>query len=358
MPPISFNVGPSALYPQVRELLLQAHDSGILSASHRSQAFCDAYALAVQQLQYKLEVPKDYTVLFYSSATECWSVLSESMVRYKSLHLYSGSFGQRWFDYAEAIRPHSIGVRFGLDENPAQLIDYARQHLPETELVAITHNETSNGTQVPMRVLPLLRQAVGADVLLAVDGTSSMAGVVYDWAQADVWFASVQKCFGLPAGLGVLILSPRALLRAQDIAYKGQYNALVSAISYARDNQTTHTPNVLLIYLLGQLLQQLPPISSTSAMLNERAQRYYQFFADHSTLRPLITPPELRSTTVIALQCNADTISRAKQQAAQAGYTLGSGYGQWKQQSIRIANFPAIAQADVDGLLQCLASLS
>jgi phosphoserine aminotransferase len=53
------------------------------------------------------------------------------------------------------------------------------------------------------------------DALIAVDATSSMAGVELDWQSADIWFASVQKCFGLPAGMAVMVCSPRALQYAE-----------------------------------------------------------------------------------------------------------------------------------------------
>lgn len=60
-----------------------------------------------------------------------------------------------------------------------------------------------------------------------MDATSTMGGINLPWLEADVWFASVQKCLGIPAGLGVLICSPKALERATQLNKKVHYNDIL-----------------------------------------------------------------------------------------------------------------------------------
>jgi phosphoserine aminotransferase len=132
----------------------------------------------------------------------------------------------------------------------------------DADVVCLTHNETSNGTHLKQWNTILAKYP---DALIAVDATSSMAGVELDWQSADIWFASVQKCFGLPAGMAVMVCSPRALQYAESIGDRKYYNSLLFMNDNFKKYQTHYTPNVLEIYLLSKILEQIPDISETSA---------------------------------------------------------------------------------------------
>ena len=87
-----------------------------------------------------------------------------------------------------------------------------------------------------------------------MDATSSMGGINLPWQEADVWFASVQKCIGIPAGLGILICSPKALKRATQLNKKVHYNDVLLMEENRKLFQTHYTPNVLSIYVLSSRL--------------------------------------------------------------------------------------------------------
>lgn len=348
----TFNPGPSQVYPQVRQYLQDAFDEGWLSAPHRGERFTGLMRQLVQELKTKLNVPQDYTVLLMSSATECWEVLAQSLTPRKSFHLYSGAFGEKWYDYAKALRPATVGYPFSPEEVP----DVAALPLPddETDLICITQNETSNATQLRDGFILNLYNRLGP-ALLAVDATSSLGGLHQKFIKADIWYGSVQKCFGLPAGLSVMLLSPRAVARMRDINERAHYNSLVSQYEKMLNYQTTHTPNVLDIYLLFRTLQDRPAIKAVHQHLQERATKLYDYFEQATQLRPLIQNPETRSTTVIGLQGPAPLIEEVKRRALAQGLHLGNGYGNWKSTSLRIANFPAIPDAAFEQLVQFFA---
>jgi phosphoserine aminotransferase len=345
----TFNPGPSAVYPAVRQYLTDAFDEGWLAAPHRSEKVTSLVRQTVTDLKTKLNIPQDYTVLFTSSATECWEVMAQSLTPHRSFHIYNGDFGEKWLKYAQALRPASSGVSFGLDEVP----DAAR--LPfsgeDTDLVCITQNETSTATQLREGFILNLYNRLGG-ALLAVDATSSMAGIQLKFIKADIWFASVQKCFGLPAGLGVLVLSPRAVAQAKVINDRAHYNALPAMLAQMLNHQTNYTPNVLGIYLLSRVLADREPIKVVHQHLVDRAEKLYAFFEQATPLQPLIQNPEARSTTVIGLQGPAPLIEEIKKKALEQGLHLGSGYGPLKSTSIRIANFPAVPDAAFEALVQ------
>jgi phosphoserine aminotransferase len=68
----------------------------------------------------------------------------------------------------------------------------------------------------------------------------------------------------------------------------------------------------------------------------------------------LVDNAETRSTTVLAVTGPEETITKVKLEAKEAGMELGGGYGPLKPTSFRIANFPAITDAEMDRLMEFL----
>ncbi|MFT4031685.1 MAG: aminotransferase class V-fold PLP-dependent enzyme [Siphonobacter sp.] len=337
---LSFYPGPSQVYPQIAQYLQDAYVSGMLSVNHRSAPAMELVAETCQLLREKLSVPQDYGIYFVSSATECWEIIAQSLIRKQSEHIYTGAFGEKWADYTQKLGVEV--VRHSL--NPEEEILLGSQ----CEMLCLTQNETSNGTQISMISLRAIRQSSSA--LLALDATSSMAGIDFDWSLGDVWFASVQKCFGLPAGMALLICSPQALEKARQVNERNHYNSLLFIHENAAKYQTHYTPNVLNIYLLNRVLKQVRPIVAVASTLAERAAELYQFFEERTSWKPLIQNPSVRSDTVLALTGTSGQIKGLKQAATQQKISIGNGYGAWKESTFRIANFPALTNQDFEEL--------
>ncbi|OOG69405.1 aminotransferase class V-fold PLP-dependent enzyme [Algoriphagus sp. A40] len=347
---ITFAPGPSKVYDALPQYMQDAYTQGILSANHRSGVFMHLYQETEQLMREKLHMPDDYKLLFTSSATENWEIITQSIVEKASFHLYSGSFGKKWVEYAKYIIPATGSLK--LEAN--QAVDVAGLEIGEDfDLIAITQNETANATQVPMSVI----EAIGEkfpEKMIAVDTTSSMGGIELDFSLADIWYASVQKCFGLPAGLGILILSPKAIEKSQRKGEKGRYNSLSFMLENAAGYQTHYTPNVYGIYLLNRVLKDLEEIQHVDSRLRARMTKLENTIAQSEKFRMLVDNAETRSTTVMAVAGSEDLISAVKKAAEKEGMQLGSGYGPHKPTSFRIANFPAITDAEFDRLIEFL----
>ncbi|HEV7348638.1 aminotransferase class V-fold PLP-dependent enzyme [Telluribacter sp.] len=342
---ITFYPGPSKIYPQVEQYLADAYQSGILSMNHRSDAFMSMLENVFGQLHRKLDLPSDYEIYFTSSATECWEIIAQSLLNCQSLHLYNGAFGKKWYEYTHRLCPRARPFEFNLHElpDPKKL----STELPGAEVVCLTHSETSNGTMLPGHFLKDLRNQT--DELIAVDATSSMGGVLMDWSVADVWYASVQKCFGLPPGLGIMIVSPRAIERAEQLGSRNHYNSLLYIRENFQKHQSPHTPNTLGIYLLGRVMEQVPSLGEIHRQTENRAAQWYHFL-ESNKYKPLVQEPGVRSTTVMAVEETGERVKYLKKGAMEAGIMLGSGYGPWKETTFRIANFPALEEHELDYL--------
>ncbi|MEP0368488.1 MAG: aminotransferase class V-fold PLP-dependent enzyme [Cyclobacteriaceae bacterium] len=337
----NFYPGPSRIYSCIPEFIYEAYMSGILSANHRSDEFMKLMDETKSILRSKLLIPADYEIAFTSSATESWEIVSQSLVAKGSCHFYNGAFGKKWHGYANQLKKTSK-VEFGVnDELPvAQVSD-------ELDVICVTQNETSNGTEVSNEILKKLRE-INADKIIAVDVTSSIGGVKIHFENADYWYASVQKCLGLPAGLGVVILSPKAIEKAFEIGERGHYNSLISIIENTRKNQTQYTPNVLGIFLLNKSQGVSKGISPLHEKLVRRVGHYASVIQDLKGVDYLVRNESVRSKTVLALTHDDPDAVRA--QASDAGIILGAGYGDWKSSSFRIANFPAIKTKEINKL--------
>jgi len=353
MPVVTFAPGPSKVPDHLSTLYTQAFQEGIPSISHRGPQFEAAFSNAVNQLREKLDVPADYKIFFVGSATEAWGIFHDSLVKHSALHLHNGAFGGKWAAYCKYYKPELTSIQYGPSEDPAPLLAHLR---PEHEAICLTHNETSNATMLETSFLEASHAAMGPDRLVFVDVTSSMAGISLPWHLGDVWFASAQKCLAIPAGLAVIICGPRALAKAHEIGAK-HYNSIPVMEKYAANNQTSYTPNVLSIYILGQHLMRTAPVRESEVALYSRAARYYAAAEAHNLLTPLIKRKANQSPTVIAIEAKPDTLSRMKAAALSQGLMLGNGYIPWKDTTFRIANFPAYTDEDQARVLAVLESV-
>ncbi|MFD2034948.1 aminotransferase class V-fold PLP-dependent enzyme [Belliella marina] len=343
----TFSPGPSKVYDALPKYLQDAYESGILSASHRGTAFMNLYKETETLMQEKLHVPADYKLLFTSSATENWEIITQSIVQGASYHIFSGSFGKKWFEYAKHINAKTESLKIDANET----IDVENLQIAnDFDVIAITQNETSNATQVKNETIAAIAEKF-PEKMIAVDTTSSMGGIELDFSLADIWYASVQKCFGLPAGLGVLIVSPKAIEKSKDKGERGRYNSLNFMLENAENYQTHYTPNVFGIYLLNRVLRDMPEIQHVDQITKERMQKLEYTVAMTGKLKLLIENEESRSSTVLAISGSEEFITSVKKAAEKEGMQMGGGYGPLKPTSFRIANFPAITDSEFEKLI-------
>lgn len=349
---ISFYPGPSRVYDDIPKYVKDAHSKGILSLNHRSEEFEAIIKKTVALLKRKLAIPNDYTIFFTSSATECWEIVAQSWVTNKSFHLYNGAFGQKWYDYTYRLKTGATALPFGRETllNPGKSVFEGSENV-----ICITQNETSNGTQVSNEIIRNIREG-SPNHVIAVDVTSSLAGIKLDFSAADIWLGSVQKCFGLPAGLGIMICSPAAIKKARAINNTQFYNNVVLLDDMAKKNQTSYTPNVLGIYLLMRVMEKVKPISTIHKTLEKRYRDWMKVVKKQSKLHHLIKNKAVHSLTVLPLQADVKTIDSIKKAAKRKGFLIGDGYGDLKSTTLRIANFPALKDSDVKKLMRFLSA--
>jgi phosphoserine aminotransferase len=353
---IYFTPGPSALYFTVEEHVRTALKRQIPSISHRGQEFSKIYQKTDQGLRELVGLPEDYCIFFTGSATEVWERMLQAAVKTDTLHLVNGAFSKRFSTVAAQLgyNGKSLVVPAGQVVTMDQLPD---DYQPE--LVGVTHNETSTGASQPLDDLITIRNKY-PDSLIAVDVVSSLPIVALPFDKVDSAYFSVQKCFGLPSGLGVWLVNKRFIEKSQQIGPTGRtsYHGIDSFLAKYQKHQTPATPNVLSIYLLGRVVQDMLEKGLDRIRMESRYKSalLYHFLESKSNLKPFVTEKSWRSETIIVAQTGIQTGSLVKS-LAEKGLVVGRGYGDFKDQNLRIANFPTHSKEQIEMLVDVMDGL-
>lgn len=337
---LNFTPGPSELYFTVPDHLRRALREGIPSLSHRSKAFEKIVLSTTDGLRELLGLPAGFHVAFTSSATEVWERSIQSLVAERSAHLVNGAFSRRYFEISSQLgkTASAITVPDGEGFHSVTLP-------PNQELIAYTHNETSTGVMLTPSIIQAARQQQ-PDSLVIVDAVSSLPYAELDYSSIDAVFFSVQKGFGLPAGLGVWIYNDRCVEKAKRLQADGKntgtYHSLLSLHTFAMKHQTPETPNVLGIYLLSQVIGDFlrRGINIIRKETEYKAALLYGVVDRRKDITPFVKQSEHRSRTVITASCPT-VISTLTQYLESKGLYPGEGYGINKAGQLRFANFPA-----------------
>ncbi|RIJ42954.1 aminotransferase class V-fold PLP-dependent enzyme [Pontibacter oryzae] len=356
---VYFTPGPSELYPTVPVHMHTAMEDKIGSISHRSKQFQEIYAKAESGLRELLQLPDEYEVFFVASATEIWERAIQNNVQRESFHLVNGSFSKRFYETAA-----ELGRETRQHEAPfGQGFDVQRISVPSSaELIALIQNETSSGACMPVDEINQFREKAAADALIYVDAVSSLPYPAFDFAKVDSVYFSVQKCFGLPAGLGVWLVNDRCMAKARSMQESGtsigSYHTLPALLEKALASQTVETPNVLNIYLLGKVLEDMnrKGVETIRSETEAKATQIYTYLERSAVFSPAVENPKHRSKTTIVANSTISSAEVNKQLAA-FDMQVGSGYGKYKEAQIRIANFPTHSPEQVEKLVSKLEEL-
>lgn len=349
-----FTVGPSQLYPTVRKHIHSALTHNIPSISHRSEDFQQLFFQSTHHLKKLLSIPAEYSVFFTSSGTEAMERILQNCVDKTSVHFVNGAFSDRFFQTAQELRKNPIKIEAEYGKG----FDAVQYTIPDTELICVTQNETSTGVAIPPEDIYTIADE-HPNSLISVDIVSSAPYVDLNYHKLDCVFFSVQKGFGLPAGLGVMIVSPRALEKSKYLENKGQvtgtYHSFSQLEKYAKENQTPETPNVLAIYLFSKVLDDMLKISigTIRESTDDKAERLYTFFKHNQDFTLLVKDGHYQSKTTIVIGVNKGSKNIIEYLKC-LNIHVSSGYKDLKNTHIRIANFPTHSAKQIELLLHSL----
>ncbi|MBS1517423.1 MAG: alanine--glyoxylate aminotransferase family protein [Bacteroidetes bacterium] len=352
---IYFTPGPTELYPEARRDIDEALKNKVCSINHRSTEFMDIYKNTVYSLKKLMNIPDDFHIFFLSSATECMDRIIQNCSEKRTFHFVNGAFADRFYKTASDLKREAAVVKtdYGTGFNFSGI-----EIQNDPELICVTQNETSTGVTIdPQNIYDIKEQNPGA--LIAVDIVTSAPYVKIDFNKIDCAFFSVQKGFGLPAGLGVLIVNAKCIRKAEYLkssgAGIGSYHNFLTLLENAEKYQTSETPNVLGIYLLGKVSDYLNGrgIDTVRSETEEKSDLLYGFFERNTEFTPFVKKVSDRSKTIIVIE-TGNRQTEVKKKLSDNNILVGSGYGKLKESQIRIANFPMHKAEDVKRITEIL----
>ena len=328
---------------------------------HRSAEFRELFTRINADLKPLFNTQQD-TFVVTASGTGVMQAALENCVARRVLVTTCGAFSERWYNIAESLglEVDRLDAGWGNAIDPEQLSDHlASHHRAHYDAVTITHNETSTGVTNDVAQLTEVVRDEAPDALVLVDSVSGLGGipVQFDEWNLDVCLASVQKCIGLPPGITVTAVSQAALARAKKHPYRGTYFDFISYVDKAADSSVPSTPSIPHFYALAAQLEHIIRGEGLEArfarhqrmrdLTHQRTQHFAKLAGD----------PLYASATVTAL-APAMSAEKIRSEMKKRGYTLGGGYGQWKDTTFRIGHMGDMPVEDLEAMLDVLSEVA
>lgn len=350
-----FVPGPTWVRPELQQEMLRP------MIGHRSPEFRDLFRginLGLKDLFGTTQT----TFVVTSSGTGVMQAALENCVARRVLVTTCGAFSERWYNIAESLgyEVDRLDSGWGSAVDPGELGDHlARHHRAHYDAVTITHNETSTGVTNDVAALAAVVREEAPDALVLVDSVSALGGipVEFDKWNVDVCLASVQKCLALPPGITVAAVSDAALARAKKHPYRGTYFDFLAYKEKADDDSVPSTPSIPHFYMLGAQLERILHEEGLEARFERHKQMRDIVHARTSRFARLASDPAVASATVTTLAPVLPP-EAIRTEMKKRGYTLGGGYGQWKDTTFRIAHMGDMPIADLEAMLDVLAEVT
>ncbi len=352
MEKIFFTPGPSQLHPDYISFFNEAMKKNVGSLYHRSKEFAEIYKTTENNLRQLMQIPASHHIFFLSSASEIWERILLNTVDKNSFHMVNGAFGKKFYDYAISLKKNATKIEFEKD------FEIENIKIPvDTELICITENETSTGMQFQESFFESIKLKNNS-ALICADVVSSAPFSNLNFSIVDMAFFSVQKCFGMPPGLGVLIINDKALEKNKLLISQQKnisaHHTFENLLLHSKKFSTPSTPNTLAIFILGKIAENfISRKENLKQELEEKINFLYDELSTISFLKPSLENINFRSKTIAVFDCEFDS-NLLINFLDQKGFVIGNGYGENKNKQLRIANFPTTTKQQIECLIKAI----
>jgi len=308
---------------------------------HREKEFSTLYGGITDKLTQFFQLTPDIKPTITTGSGTLWfDIIARSTVKQKALSCVNGAFSKRAAQTLQACGKETDILEVEMGKAIKADIIAEKLEKNKYDTITICHNETSTGVRSPLKEIAQIIRKDYPETILAIDAVSSLAGdkLIPSEIGCDIIFASTQKCFALPPGLAVSLVSDRAIERAKTVPNRGAYTDLVEIFEFEKKHQTPFTPNISLLYALDKRMDLL--LAETHDGVYQRHMdmaKYTQEWAKkHFTMFP---EPGYESVTVSCINNTKNKdIKALNQQLAEKGYLISAGYGALADKTFRIGH--------------------
>ena len=250
-----FVPGPTNVPDRVQRAMIVAMED------HRSSRFPDLSMSVLSDLKKVFKTDEGQVFIFPSSGTGAWEAALTNTLSPGDKVLASsfGQFSHLWTDMAQRlgfdVEVQEVEWGEGVPlEWTEELLRADATH--EIKAILACHNETATGVTSDIAGLRRVMDNVGHPALLCVDAVSSLASIDFrmdEW-RVDLAVSGSQKGLMMPAGLGILAVSLKALEAMKTAESKRCYFDLADMIAANSSGYFPYTPALPMLYGLREAL--------------------------------------------------------------------------------------------------------
>jgi len=351
-----FIPGPTNVPDEVRRAM------NIPMEDMRAPDFCDFITPLLRDLARAFRMERGRVFAFPGSGTGAWEAAITNTLNSGDRVLMSrfGQFSMLWVDMAErlGLDVDAIDVDWGKGV-PVEVYKKRLQEDTQHSIKAVfaTHNETATGVTSDVAAVRAALDTTGHPALLFVDGVSSIASIPFEmdgWG-VDLAVAGSQKGFMLPAGLGFLAVSEKALAAHERSEMPRCYFSFEDMIRLNDTGYFPYTPPTQLLRGLRTSLDMLMEagMESVWARHHRLAEGVRAAVAEWPGCRLVADGPEWQSDTVSAIYTPEGVDARTVIDTAYFKYqtSLGTGLAKLAGRAFRIGHLGSLNPVMLCGAL-------
>ncbi|MDH3412798.1 MAG: aminotransferase class V-fold PLP-dependent enzyme [Gammaproteobacteria bacterium] len=250
-----FVPGPTNVPDRVQRAMLVAMED------HRSSKFPDLSNSILTDLKKVFKTDEGQVFIFPSSGTGAWEAALTNTLSPGDKILASrfGQFSHLWVDMAQRLEfdVQVLDVEWGEGvplEQTEEVLRADKKH--QIKGILACHNETATGVTSDIAGLRKAMDAAKHPALLFVDAVSSLASIDFcmdEW-RVDLAVSGSQKGLMMPAGLGILAVSQKALEAMKSAKSRRCYFDLADMINANTMGYFPYTPALPMLYGLRESL--------------------------------------------------------------------------------------------------------
>jgi alanine-glyoxylate transaminase/serine-glyoxylate transaminase/serine-pyruvate transaminase len=236
------------------------------TTSHLAPAFIEAFGQSLQNMRQVFESPIGQPLVLAGSGTLAMDCAGSNLIEPgdKALVVDTGYFSERFAVILQRYGAQVTRISTSPGSRPSLEQVKSAMEADSFKLVTITHVDTSTAVIAQVQEISALGRKYGT--LVIVDGVCSVAGeeLKMDAWGVDLVLTASQKAIGVPPGLALLMIGPRALEAFQKrttpvLNYYADWSNWLPIMQAYEARKTSYfgTPPVNLIYALDVSLMQI-----------------------------------------------------------------------------------------------------
>ena len=253
-----FVPGPTNVPDRIQRAMVVAMED------HRSSKFPDLTLGVLKELRKVFKTTTGTPVIFPSSGTGGWEAALTNTLSPGDRVLASrfGQFSHLWIDMVERLgfEPVVVDCEWGEGVPVERYLEVLEKDTTHSiKAVLACQNETATGVASDIGEVRRALDAAKHPALLMVDAVSSLASLDFrmdEWG-VDVAVAGSQKGFMLPAGLGIVCVSEKALAAREHSKQPRCYFDFGDMIRSNATGYFPYTPALPLLYGLRESLRMI-----------------------------------------------------------------------------------------------------